>query len=250
MVIQNFADFQINCTQDGIKEYPLHKHDKFEIMIYLSGNGFMKTSDGNYEFSPGTIIIVPPEIYHGSSSENGFKNISIVGDFEQYLFFEKTVVSHDNESGEGRALAAILYNNRYFNNNYLSAVCTSFVYFVLQNLSIDDSINIEMNKIITEITQNFYDADIDLSELLRKSGYAENYIRTRFKEITGKTPKSFLRDVRIKHACYLIKIYANKISLSQICEQCGYTDYIYFSKKFKEAMGVSPTAYKNNFHTF
>ena len=120
------------------------------------------------------------------------------------------------------------------------------MYFVLEKLKIEDSINIEINKLIKEITRNFHDCNIDLKALLKKSGYAEDYIRSRFKEITGKTPKSFLKNVRIKHACYLIEIYADKIPLTQICEQCGYVDYIYFSKKFKEVTGISPREYMHN----
>ena len=125
-------DYQINCTQDGTKQYPLHKHNQYEIMIYLSGKGFLKTRNENYAFTPGTIIIVPPGLEHGSSSEDGFKNISIAGDFGQYLFFDKTVVSCDNEHCEGRSLAEIIYNNRFLNNDYLSSLCSSFVCFILE----------------------------------------------------------------------------------------------------------------------
>ena len=245
MTARHTADFQINCTQDGVKQYPFHKHNNYEIMIYLSGEGNMKTHDGNYSFSPGTIIIMPPGTEHGSASENGFKNISVMGDFGQYLFFEKPVVTYDNERHEGRLLAEIIYNNRYLSNDYLSALCLSYVYFVLQNLRIETGISMEVNKIIAEIMNRFHEYDFNLSELLKKSGYAEDYIRSRFREITGKTPKKFLRDVRIKHACYLIEIYAEKISLTQVCEQCGYIDYVYFSKKFKEVTGISPREYKN-----
>lgn len=214
MSVRNITDLQINCTRDGIKQYPLHEHNKPEIIIYLSGEGYMKTQDGDYTFSPRTIIIIPPGIKHGSISENGFKNISIVGDFGQYLLFEKPVVLHDNEHREGRALAEIIYNNRHFNTNYLSAVCMSLVYFLLQNLKMESSINIAVNKVIEGITHNFHDPNIDLRELLKESGYAANYIRSCFKEITGKTPKRFLSDVRIKHACYLLEIYADKVSLA------------------------------------
>lgn len=81
-------DFQINRTQDGTKQYPLHRHNQYEIMIYLSGEGFLKTNNENYAFTPGTIIIVPPRLEHGSSSENGFVNISVVADLGQYLFLK------------------------------------------------------------------------------------------------------------------------------------------------------------------
>ena len=132
------------------------------------------------------------------------------------------------------------------NNDYLSALCLSFIHFVLEKLKIEDNINNEINKIIKEMTYKFHDSNIDLSDLLKKSGYAEDYIRSHFKKVTGKTPKKFLKNIRIKHACYLIDIYSSKLSLSEICEQCGYTDYVVFSKQLKEVMRISPREYKNN----
>ena len=98
-------------------------------------------------------------------------------------------------------------------------------------------------EIISEITDNFYDSNIDLGYILRRSGYAEDYVRAHFKKITGKTPTEFLTKIRIHHACYLIDIYRNSMSLSQIAEKCGYTDYIYFSRKFKQIKGISPQKY-------
>ncbi|MBQ8146607.1 MAG: AraC family transcriptional regulator [Clostridia bacterium] len=66
-----------------------------------------------------------------------------------------------------------------------------------------------------------------------------------FKKVTGKTPNEFLTVIRIEHACFLMDIYHSKLSLAKISEQCGYLDYIYFSKKFKSIMGVSPRKYRN-----
>ena len=85
-----------------------------------------------------------------------------------------------------------------------------------------------VKEIVFEISQQAFDSQIDLAFILSKSGYSEDYIRSCFKKITGKTPNEFLTDIRIKHACFLIDIYKNKISLSEISERCGYLDYIYF----------------------
>ena len=83
-----------------------------------------------------------------------------------------------------------------------------------------------------------------------ESGYAEDYIRAHFKRITGKTPNEFLSGIRIKRACFLIETYRDSLSLSQISEQCGYTDYVYFSKKFKSVTGMSPKEYKGTFYPY
>lgn len=62
---------------------------------------------------------------------------------------------------------------------------------------------------------------MDLCEILNKSGYAEDYIRARFKYITGKTPVEFLSKVRISHACVLMDTYKSALTLNEISEKCG-----------------------------
>lgn len=238
-------NLQINCTDDGVFEYPIHVHTDFEIMHYISGTGHMRTSQGLFPFSPGTIIIIPPGIEHGSISNNGFKNISIAGSFDRIKNFRSTTVLADNAEKEGTTLAKLIYNNRYTNNEYLKGLCQAYILFLMQSLTIEDNIGEAVSSIIGSATDSFSDADFKISELLRNSGYAEDYIRAHFKRITGKTPGAFLTEMRINHAEFLIDIYANSLSLEQIAEQCGYTDYVYFSKKFKATTGMSPMEYKN-----
>ncbi|MBR3942588.1 MAG: helix-turn-helix domain-containing protein [Clostridia bacterium] len=238
-------NLQINCTPADITTYPLHKHNNYEIMFYLHGTGHLRTPNDNYPFSPGTIIIVPPGTEHGSASEKGFKNISISGNFENLLHFEDIITIRDNPQNEGKMLAETIYNNRHKNNIYVSKLCVAFIHFILQYISVTDNISASVNRIIYAIENSFRDSNIDLCCLLQKSGYAKDYIRAHFKKITGKTPNAFLTDIRIKHAVFLIDVYSNTLSLQQIAEQCGYTDYVYFSKKFKSVLGFSPKEYKN-----
>ena len=100
-----------------------------------------------------------------------------------------------------------------------------------------------VEKITEAIKNHAFDSEINLTEILNKSGYAEDYIRDRFKAFMGMTPNKFLTKTRMERARYLIDIYGNTLSLAQIAERCGYTDYIYFSRKFKERYGMSPTTY-------
>lgn len=238
-------DLQINCTEDGIKKYPMHKHSCYEIMLYLHGTGYMKTEIDDYYFFKGSIIIIPPGIEHGSVSENGFKNISISGDFEHLLCLDKPVSIMDNENNEGETLAKLIFNNRFSTYEYLSKLCSAYICFLLQNINLRGRMENAVNKIVSEISDNFCDYNININKFLEDSGYAKDYLRSEFRRITGKTPNRFLTEIRINHACYLIDIYSNNMSLVQIAELCGYTDYIYFSKKFKSIKGMSPVKYKN-----
>ena len=236
--------YTINRTQDGVIQYPMHTHKKYEIMLYLEGEGCMRTELGNIAFEAGTIVIVPPNVKHGSTSRNGFRNISIEGNFEAYFRFDTVKSFEDNENQEGKTLAELIYENRYENDTYLESLCTAYVCFLMQRFELDSAMQSCVKKIIAEISRNAFDPQIDPTLILSKSGYSEDYVRSCFKKITGKTPHEFLTDIRIKHACFLIDIYKNALSLSEIAERCGYLDYIYFSKKFKVVMGMTPREYR------
>lgn len=239
-------NLRINCTDDGVITYPLHSHPDYEIIYYLTGEGFLKTEKENIPYVPGTIIIVPPKLLHGSTSRDGFRNISIDGNFKHLLKFEFPVVLHDNENCDGKLLAQLLYKNRYGNVDYLSSLGETYVHFLLTILKLDGNIDIAINKIINEISDRAYDNTFHLKKVLSQSGYAEDYIRNQFKQKTGKTPTEFLTEIRINHARYLIDLYKDNYSLTQISEQCGFVDYVYFSKRFKKITGISPTEYKKS----
>ena len=237
-------ELKISCTRDGVVKYPMHTHKNYEIMLYLEGEGVMCTELENVPFAKGTIVIVPPNIKHGSASKNGFKNISISGEFEGYFHFDTVKALNDNDLGEGSQLAKMIYENRYGNSAYLSALCTAYVCFIMQRFEAVCSIQRAVEKNVFQISQQAFDSQIDLALILNKSGYCEDYIRSCFKKYMGKTPHQFLTEVRIKHACFLMDVYRDELSLSQISAQCGYLDYVYFSKKFKSVMGISPREYQ------
>ena len=237
-------ELQINITPDGMQEYPMHTHKTYEIMHYLEGTGYLRTAEGSIPFQPGTIIAVPPGLSHGSVSANGFRNISIGSDFEHLLCFDAPVVFTDNPEQEGTRLIRLLYENRFGNEAYRTALCKAYLHFLLQSLQQEERLRSCIRHLVQEISQNAWQPNLHLTEYLHKTGYAEDYIRDCFRKSTGKTPTQFLTEVRIKRACYLIDIYHASLSLADIAEQCGYTDYVYFSKKFKELTGTTPSEYK------
>lgn len=233
----------VNITYNGVTRYPKHKHSYSEIMLYLEGEGYMYCKSGNLPFSQGTIIIMPSNTLHGSVSQNGFKNISIGGDTESLLMITKPIAIKDNDIQEHRRLAEILLETTSDNEYYQRLLFEAYVSRLMQMIKIKSDTFAAVEKITEAIKNHAFDSEINLTEVLNKSGYAEDYIRDRFKAFMGMTPNKFLTKTRMERARYLIDIYGNTLSLAQIAERCGYTDYIYFSRKFKERYGMSPTTY-------
>lgn len=240
----NMSDFSISITKPGTKEYPLHQHPDWEVMYYLSGNGHLATENEEIPFEPGSIIIVPPRAVHGSVSQNGFVNISIGGNFNHLFRFGGITVQKDHAAGNGERLAKLIYENRYADPEYLSALCNAYAHFLLKNAEYEKPINRAINKIIDEATGNFFDPAFEMKAALHKSGYTEDYIRAEFKKATAMSPIDFLTKVRIEHAIKLIEIYGQSISVSELTEACGFDDPIYFSRRFKQFAGCSPSQYK------
>ena len=223
-------------------ESPPHQHSEYEIIIYTKGAGIAALAE-DYPVSQGNIMIVPPNTVHQCCFPERLERIYIRGDFSPFFSFSSPVLLSDNERQEGFMLAKMVYDNRYANPEYLSALVDAFLHFLLQSMKTQDKIHIALSRIIHKITGSFYDDCIDLRALLEESGYAEDYIRSQFKKATGKTPVEFLTQVRIRHACCLIDTYGKTVPLTEIASQCGYADYVYFSKKFKAVTGVSPRTY-------
>ena len=220
-----------------------HKHNCYEIIFYRKGKGTFYFSDNTLPISPGKFIIVPPETVHASTYSEDAETIFTKGDFNHIFSFSTPMVVMDTPEKTGEFFVKLIFDNRFSNPEYLASLSNALAHFLLQNIQTEKSINLALQDILTKITENFFDSSIDIGEILRKSGYAEDYIRAQFKAFTGKTPVEFLTETRINHACYLIDIYGTSLPLTEIAEKCGYTDYVYFSRKFKQFTGSSPKNY-------
>lgn len=219
-----------------------HQHNMYEIIVCTEGSGtFYGTEE--VPVSKGSIVIVPPRVTHKSVAQDTLDRIYIQGDFSHCFPFAESVVVQDNVMGEGCILAQMLYHNRHAKREYVAALVEAFAHYLMQNIHTKDRIHTAVTHIIDQIMAGFGDYTLDLQSLLETSGYAEDYIRAQFKKITGKTPHEFLTHVRIRHACSLMYTYGKAVSLTEIAEKCGYTDYVYFSKKFKSLTGVAPRTY-------
>ena len=240
-------NFYVSRTQKGIKEFPMHKHNDIEIAFYQNTKGIVRTPDKDYPFLPGDTVIIPPGVYHSSYTDTELDAIYLKGNFNLLFHLSTPMVVEDNRNNEGCQLVTLLYNNRFSNREYLLSLCDAFIHFLALKIDFKDETEKTVNGLIEEFTRLSFEPDLNPSEILRKSGYAEDYIRSKFKKVTGKTPTAFITDIRINHACFLMETYGNSLNFSEIAEASGYTDYVYFSKRFKEVTGVSPREYRRRY---
>lgn len=99
-----------------------------------------------------------------------------------------------------------------------------------------------MSRVMAFVEAHIGDADVNIGDMADAAATSRSGLNRKMKSLVGLTPADFLREARIKRACQLLK--ATDDPVSDIAYRCGFTDPKYFSKSFKNSMGVSPTEYR------
>ena len=95
--------------------------------------------------------------------------------------------------------------------------------------------------IVASTNDRFSESSFSLSALAGELGYDAKYLSTLFKKKKGIPFTRYLRELRIRHALFLME--QGVVSVKNIAILCGFGDALYFSKIFKEEMGISPKAH-------
>ncbi|MDR1446254.1 MAG: helix-turn-helix domain-containing protein [Treponema sp.] len=88
------------------------------------------------------------------------------------------------------------------------------------------------------------DRKLSLDEVAGISGLSAPYFSTVFKEEMGECLCNYINRLRSEKAAALLL--ESSMSISKICNVCGFKDQSWFSKIFKEYMGMSPGRYRES----
>ena len=91
---------------------------------------------------------------------------------------------------------------------------------------------------------SFSDPLFSISSLAESLEISTAYLRREFSRAYGKSPISFLIELRIGNAKNLLQ--SEYLSIEQIAKQCGFSSASYFVQVFHKTVGVSPSKYRQN----
>lgn len=98
-----------------------------------------------------------------------------------------------------------------------------------------------VQKIKDYIESNYFE-DITVESISKDFGYNRSYMCRLFKDVSGKSPKEYIIDYKMKIACDLFL--ESNLSVENISRSVGYKDQFNFSKMFKKRIGMPPQEYK------
>lgn len=82
-----------------------------------------------------------------------------------------------------------------------------------------------------------------IDEIALKCGMSRAALYSKFKQATGCTPRQYREVAIIRNAVHLLE--NSTMNISQIAEQIGMHDALYFSTRFRKYYGMSPRQYRN-----
>lgn len=97
-----------------------------------------------------------------------------------------------------------------------------------------------LNEIVIYINDTIYE-QLTIEEICNRFSISRSSLQTLFKNNLGTAPKQYISDLKLKKSKLLIK--ESVYTISEISSMLGFTSIHYFSRKFKQQFGITPTDY-------
>lgn len=249
----SFRDGNLNC--------PLHRHQYYELEIFLSGEGTYCLDDHMYPIRRGELFLMSPISFHDIRCSLPGQLINVIFALEMcdvdVLLGVFGVDSHINcrLSDEELEFIGVLVKE-------LMAQIDSK--YTVHEVMTSDYIRVLLNCILAKVkavvggthntnkilpiqhamlyVQNHFGDPLTLENVSKIAGYSPNYFNYKFKEYTGVSFKQYLSDLRFTVARRMLE--TTNVSVEEIGAECGFRNASNFSLGFKKKYGTSPLHYR------
>lgn len=233
---------------------------EYQLNYITEGEGILETKEKTYTIKPGTLIIIYPGQWHRYKplKEVGWKEhyVGFFGDFAQHIF------EHSDTLPGQPDLIYLGYQENII-DLYLKIidevnderpgfqyVCSGLlvqligkVLSIIKNAEFKGKeIDLKIRKARMLLRERSY-YQVDMEEFSRELGIGYSYFRRMFKKYTGIAPLQYHIMLRLQRARELL-ISTNKPH-KEIAYELGFQSVYYFSRLFKQKMGITPTQMRN-----
>ncbi|MDF2658213.1 MAG: AraC family transcriptional regulator [Paenibacillus sp.] len=263
-------DYTINRLESG---YPAHRHDYLELSYVISGEGTETINGTVHPMKPGTFTFILPYQIHELHTKPGEPLVLYNVRFSAGLFaeLETEAVLQRMLAGSDPSLPAY----HQFEEVAAAAMKRSFDRFYEEYGRADSWRLLKMKVTLLDILiefdrsrkqaasdraaaaattgsrlyldiiryiQHHFKEELTLNSVAGHFGISPAYLSALFKKKAGRTFLQHVHDVRLGHACGLLRSTGMKIA--DIAMEAGYGSYNTFSRLFREQKGTTPNDYR------
>lgn len=224
--------------------------DKYLLGLVISGEGRLVKRDKSFDLNDGSLFFVHRDECFQIDGQNGFEYcyIKFLGRRALELI-ERSDLSEDCcvFQGYGEMRSFWLDCLRDADDSNVDLLAESVLLYSLAHLrpAVKKQSDL-LTKMLMITDDRFTDATFTLSSLADELGYDAKYLSFLFKRKKGVTFTQYLRDLRLRHAIFLME--QGVVSVKNTAILSGFDDALYFSKIFKKYTGKTPKEYIEDLH--
>lgn len=254
---------------------PWHWHEELELGYIQEGISKIVTVGAEYTVRQGDGVFVNSNVMcMKQNASSGVKTIEINHIFHPIFLgghfksrFETKYLNPviNNKQIEvhvirrGRSTANLILKNLYHlkelqnetdsefqTRNTLSETWCLLIKELQENPDIQKTTGMEqtnrLRSMIAYINQH-YPERITLAEIAKTAGVSEREASRCFKKTIGQSPMEYLIKYRLNQSKKLLL--ETNMTITAICQQCGFSDSAYFGKVFRKSYGMTPSEYRS-----
>lgn len=207
----------------------LHNHKYPEMHLITGGNALFHIGNHMYEAKSGTILIVPPDVFHCYLSKDetaqraAFQIDCEINTFSVYHISPDTILDFFNEIKKCK-----------ISQDYtkLSAYITLFCSYIYPKKEFSAQPLTDYGFLIQEFLSRNYGKDLHLRDLANALHLSERQVERLVIEHTKKPFKEALTEIRMNIAKQLLT--STEMPKNKIAEYVGYKSYAGFFKAMKK----------------
>ena len=256
----------------------MHQHDFIEIAYVVSGNGFHIQGETERAVEKGSICIIDYNVPHAfrPADDSTAGRFVICNCVFKPEFIDSSLTDCRSFAGllahcdlkepspglqlEDRSNGFIyeIFEKLYFEytnklSGYLEIMRCSIIelfirlerlYLATDSFYMTETKPAETMCAVTNYIKANYKTKISLAGLASMVYLSPAYLCKLFKSFMGINLVDYIQQIRISHACELLKTTA--LSVSEISDSVGYSDIKYFYKLFRKLKGTTPGEYRKN----
>lgn len=257
-------------------EVPYHRHNGYEMYLFLNGNVRFYIEDHCYELKRGDLVLLNAKEMHRAFcvdkldyerisiyiSESYINKLSTTNTDLSFCFNMRNIGENNvirlsvDSCNEFIRLTDCLIkaeNDKKFGNDVLIRSYAEQLLILANNAYIE--FNLDSGRIINNVmpdiikkVMNYIEENlqekISLEDISKKCLFSGTYISRQFKEHTGLTLRSYIVERRIARAEELLR---SGKSVKEAAYQSGFKDYSNFIRTFRKVVGIPPGQYKKKY---
>lgn len=244
-----------------------HFHPEWELLWIMTGALSIAYGGGQYEAGPGELVLFSPgqpHEFHARAGSCTFLCVQVspralAGFFPAAArtrvegIFPRAAMTGEQYGafcdGLRAAMAAYLRRDPFYELDCAGRICllwhSLFTCMPSRVVSAEEAAQAQrrsarLARLIEFVDQN-YTRRIRLADFARAEGCTMNHMSAFVRQNLNQSFQQYVNTVRFHCACKLIA--AGNTRMTDVCLESGFSDYRYFSRTFRDRLGMTPEEY-------